>query len=201
MRLAFPALQFVLYDEDRDELVAEGHTLAIAWDGTEENLPAGFDAIFERGFADEPKTALCAMAAEIWPAHQGAGLAAELLELMGRVAERNGWSDLLACVRPSWKHRYPLASIAEYARWARHDGLPFDPWLRVHVRRGGEILRPEPRSLRISGTVAEWESWTELPFPVSGEYVFPDGLALLSIDRERDLGLYYEPNIWVRHRI
>ena len=88
MRLEFAGLQFVLYDEERDDLVAEGHTIAISWDGTQEDLPAGFDGIFERGFADGPKTALCAMAAEIWPAHQGAGLASELLELMSRVAAR-----------------------------------------------------------------------------------------------------------------
>src|SRR5205807_4487700 len=77
MRLEFAGLQFVLYDEERDDLVAEGHTIAISWDGTQEDLPAGLDGIFERGFADGPKTALCAMAAEIWPAHQGAGLASE----------------------------------------------------------------------------------------------------------------------------
>jgi hypothetical protein len=29
--------------------------------------------------------------------------------------------------------------------------------------------------------------------------VFPDGLALLHVDRERDLGLYHEPNVWVAH--
>ena len=120
---------------------------------------------------------------------------------MSRLAARNGWPDLLACVRPSWKYRYPLVPIAEYAQWVRDDGLPFDPWIRVHVRRGGEILRPEPRSLRISGTVAEWKGWTGMPFPVSGEYVFTDGLALLSVDREADVGLYYEPNVWVRHRV
>ena len=31
--------------------------------------------------------------------------------------------------------------------------------------------------MRISGTVAEWEEWTETAFPESGEYVFPRGLA------------------------
>jgi hypothetical protein len=74
-----------------------------------------------------------------------------------------------------------------------------DPWLRVHVRLGGRILAVEPRSLRISGTVADWEGWVGMVFPETGRYVFPDGLALLHVDRERDLGRYYEPNIWVAH--
>jgi hypothetical protein len=64
-----------------------------------------------------------------------------------------------------------------------------------------EILLADPRSLRISGSVAEWEKWTEMRFPESGEYVFPHGLAPLAIDRERNLGLYFEPNVWVMHRV
>jgi GNAT superfamily N-acetyltransferase len=201
MRTTFPELQFVLSDEDDDSLVAEGHTVAIPWDGTEQGLPDGFDGIFELAFGDEPKTALCAMAAEIWPSHQGAGLASKLLEAMADLGRSQGFQNLLAAVRPSWKARYPLAPIEEYARWTRADGLPFDPWLRVHVRMGAEILRPEPRSLRISGTVGEWEDWTQMQFPVNGDYVFPEGLATVSIDRERDVGLYFEPNVWVRHRL
>jgi hypothetical protein len=53
--------------------------------------------------------------------------------------------------------------------------------------------------MRISGTVAEWEGWTGLPLPESGEYVFPQGLAPLSVDREQDLAVYFEPNVWVEH--
>jgi len=201
MRTRFPALQFTLVDDETGELAAEGHTLAIPWDGTVEGLPAGFDGIFEPGLSDAPKTALCAMAAEVRPAYQGRGLAVRMLELMKQVAAREGLADLLAAIRPSLKDRYPLAPIAEYLHWTRDDGQAFDPWLRVHLCVGGEIMRAEPESLRITGTVAEWEHWTEMAFPVSGEYVFPDGLAPVSIDREADRGLYWEPNIWVRHRV
>jgi hypothetical protein len=106
---------------------------------------------------------------------------------------------LIAPVRPSWKERYPLTPIERYAAWTRDDGLPFDPWLRVHARLGARVLRPEPESLRITGAVAEWEEWVGIAFPESGEYVFPRGLALLSVDRERDLGAYWEPNVWMLH--
>ena len=61
------------------------------------------------------------------------------------------------------------------------------------------MLKPEPQSLRITGTVAEWEEWTQMPFPESGDYVFPGGLATLEIDRERDAGRYWEPNVWMVH--
>jgi hypothetical protein len=70
----------------------------------------------------------------------------------------------------------------------------------VHARLGGRILRAEPESLRISGTVAEWEAWVGMAFPESGRYVFPGGLALLHVDREGDTGRYFEPNVWVAHQ-
>jgi hypothetical protein len=64
---AFPELQFVLVDDETGELAAEGHTLAIPWDGTVEGLPDGFDGIFEPGLSAAPKSALCAMAPRSGP--------------------------------------------------------------------------------------------------------------------------------------
>jgi hypothetical protein len=194
--------QFVLYDADADRALAEGHTIPCRWDGTAGGLPAGMDGLLEDVFQRrEPPNALSALAIEIAPAARGAGLSATMIETMGRLARTHGFGDLIAPLRPTWKERYPLTPIERYARWRREDGLPFDPWIRTHVRLGAEILRPEPESLRIAGTVAEWEGWTGLPLPESGEYVFPQGLAPLRVDREADLGLYYEPNVWVRHSV
>ncbi len=45
----------------------------------------------------------------------------------------------------------------------------------------------------------QWESWTRLRFPETGDYVFPAGLATVHIDRDNDLGKYWEPNIWIIH--
>ena len=38
-----------------------------------------------------------------------------------------------------------------------------------------------------------------MEFPESGEYVFPEGLAPLHVDRAADLGQYWEPNVWMVH--
>jgi len=37
----------------------------------------------------------------------------------------------------------------------------------------------------ITGAVAEWEQWTGMALPESGQYVVPDGLDLVDIDREK----------------
>jgi hypothetical protein len=108
-------------------------------------------------------------------------------------------SFAIAPVRPSLKDRYPTIPVERYALWTRPDGSPFDPWVRVHTLLGARIGPVIPSSLHITGTVQEWESWTQMRFPETGDYVFPAGLATVHIDRERDLGEYWEPNIWIIH--
>ena len=135
---------------------------------------------------DAAPTALGALAAEIRPQFQGRGLADTVLGAMAELARNAGLSQLIAPVRPSLKDRYPITPIERYVTWTRDNGEPFDPWIRVHVRRGATIARPIPTSMRITGTVGEWEQWTGMQFPEDGQYTFPAGLAPSEIDRGRD---------------
>jgi hypothetical protein len=193
----------VVWDDTTEEILGEANTIPCRFDGTLQGLPHSIDEVLATGLPDEgvapAPTALCALAIAIPSGQENRGQSRLLLEGMRSLAAGYGWAQLIAPVRPNWKARYPLTPIQRYAAWTRPDGLPFDPWLRVHARLGGRILRAEPESLRISGTVEEWEEWVGMAFPETGRYVFPEGLALLRVDRERDVGLYHEPNIWVAH--
>jgi hypothetical protein len=193
-------LQVLLYDASQDSIAGGGRTIPFRWDGTLEDLPAGMDALGDRAIDDpEPPTALSALAAEVAEDQQRRGLSGLIIESMAAVARRAGLTPLVAPVRPSWKDRYPLTPIDRYARWVRRDGQPFDPWLRVHVRLGATILRTETRSLQIEAPVSDWEEWTGMTFPEDEDYVFPAGLAPLSV---RDgVGSYWEPNIWMLHQV
>jgi len=162
-------LQFVLHDEETNTVVAEGHTAAFAWDADDASLPDGIDR------------------------------AIEILGAMRTLAERHGLRHLVAPVRPSWKERYPITPIEQYVAWRRADGQLLDPWMRVHERLGARVSTALPRSLLITGTVAEWESWTGLPLPADGDFVFPEGLAPLHVDRGADRCTYWEPNVWMVH--
>ena len=195
--------QFVLYDDEADAVVAEGHTGPLWWDGDDAMLPPGIDdaleQVFSRARAGEPVNTLCALAAETPRTGRARGLAEQILRAMSELARRNGLERVIAPVRPSAKHLYPLAPIERYVTWRRADGQLLDPWMRVHERLGARTSTPLPESLRITGTVAEWESWTQMAFPESGTYVFPEGLATLEVDREADRGAYWEPNVWMIH--
>lgn len=195
-----PDFQFHVIGDD-DHVLARARSVPVRWDGSVEDLPAGIDGAIARGFDEGGANALCALVIMIPRNLQGRGLSSVAAAAMGEVALRQGLNALIAPVRPSLKERYPLVSIERYAQWRRNDGLLFDPWMRVHERLGATVLKTETRSLRITGTVAEWEGWTQMAFPESGDFWFPGGLAPVQIDRPGDSGSYWEPNVWMGRQL
>lgn len=201
-----PGYQFALLDEATGSPAAMGNSIPIRWDGDPASLPArGIDAVLEDGVAclreGAAPTAASALMIVIAPDRLGHGVSGLAVRAMGEVVARHGLPDLVAPVRPTEKHRYPLVPMERYIRWRRDDGLPFDPWIRVHERVGGEILGAAPEAMRVTGTVADWAGWTGMAFPEAGSYVVPGALVPVEIDRERDLGDYREPACWMRHSI
>ncbi len=199
LRPEHPELQLVLWDEAQDRVVGHARTLpARAADG----LPGGVDDVLESWFGDfgrpEPDV-LSALVAVVDRGRQGEGLSTVLVRAMADLAGRNGFPALIAPVRPTWKDRYPLIPMERYVAWRRDDGLPFDPWLRVHERLGAELLEVCPASMRIEGTVAEWEEWTGLVFADDGDYLVAGGLVPVRFAEGR--GTYVEPNVWMRHAV
>ncbi len=184
-------------------VVAGGWGVPFDWTGAVADLPDGYDSTLARsveGFeAGRRPTTLSFMAAAVAQRHDKRGLATVVLNELTSRARRNGLAHVVAPLRPTWKHRYPTVTMSEYATWTRPDGLSVDPWIRTHQRIGAAILAPAPRSMVIEGTVAAWEEWAGMPFPVSGHFVVPDALNLVHIDRELDKGVYVEENLWVQH--
>jgi len=192
--------QVLLHDPATDQIVGRGRSIPLRWDGTLADLPSGIDAAGMRAVTERAEpTALTALAAEVEVDLQGLGLSRVIIQAMAATARAAGLDSLIAPVRPSWKDRYPLTSIAAYAAWRRADGLPFDPWMRVHARLGASVLQPAPRSMEISAPVAEWEEWTGMLLPEPGQYVFPGGLAPLTVGDGK--GDYWEPNVWMHHPV
>jgi hypothetical protein len=200
-RLGEERTEFQFFLLEDDEILARGHSLPVRWDGSVSDLPAGIDGAIARGFDEDDANVLCAMLIAIPRKHQGRALSPIAVAAMHQLAVRHGLTALIAPVRPNWKERYPLVPIEQYAAWTRRDGFLFDPWMRVHERACATVLKPEPQSLRITANVAEWEEWTQMAFPQSGEYWVPGGLATVKIDRDADSASYWEPNVWIVHTI
>jgi GNAT superfamily N-acetyltransferase len=134
-----PDFQVALVEGDR--ILAEGHSVPVAWDGTLEDLPEGWDAGFERAMtSDRPSTAVMALAISVLPERQGERLSSRMIEAFKEAGRRQGLTDLIAPVRPTLKDRYPLMPIERYIEWRRDDGFHVDPWIRIHERLGGRII-------------------------------------------------------------
>lgn len=204
---AYQDLAVVATSDEDGAIVAHGTAIAFRLDADgRRDLPAtGWDRTLVWASNDlrrevEPDVA-SALEISVRPDVQGHGLSGRMLAAMRDAVRARGLRTLLAPVRPSHKHLEPLTTMGDYAARTRPDGLPADPWLRVHVRAGGVIEGVAAASQTISGSLAEWRGWTGLPFDEDGDLLFPGGLLPVRVSIDHDHAVYVEPNVWVRHTL
>ena len=202
----FAAFQFALVHDESGAVAGIANSVPLSWELTVDDLPdEGWDWALIKSASDrrmgEAPNVLCALQISVSPGFQGHGLSSVFISEMVELARSAGLPKVIVPVRPRKKDKYPLASIDSYVTWVGDKGLPYDPWLRVHVRNGGRIVKPCPLAMRIVGTVHEWEQWTGLRFFESGEYVVPGALVPVTMELSQDIGTYLEPNVWVVHEV
>ncbi|GAA1573150.1 hypothetical protein GCM10009789_28340 [Kribbella sancticallisti] len=186
------------------EVVAHGRSIPFVFpDEYRTELPAdGWDRVLQWGIADHrnARTANVSSALEIVikDTHLGRGLSHQMLRAMREAVAAKGHKTLFAPVRPNGKQDAEQP-MTEYIEQVREDGLPVDPWLRVHVKAGGRIVKVAPTSMVMAGSLDAWREWTGLPFDRTGDVIVPKALVPVHCDVEHDHAVYVEPNVWVRH--
>ena len=195
--------EFVLVgQDDLGEVVACAHSIPfVLGDGP---LPDnGWDFVIRNGvlasFRGQEPDAVSAVEIAVRPDRQGTGVSMQMLTAMRENAAQRGFAELVAPVRPNGKKDVDEPT-STYAFRVRDDGLPVDPWLRVHVRAGGRIEAVAARSMVVPGTLEEWREWTGLSFDATGPVEVPQALAPVHCDVEHGVAVYVEPNVWVVHR-
>ena len=194
--------EFVLVGQDEaGEVVACAYSVPFVLEG--EELPDnGWDSVIRSGvlasIGGQEPDAISAVEIAVRSDRQGEGISAQMLVALRDNAARLGFAELVAPVRPNGKAdiHEPMST---YAFRVREDGLPVDPWLRVHVRVGGRIGKVAPRSMVVPGTLEEWRAWTGLPFDTTGPVLVPQALAPVYCDVEHGVAVYVEPSVWVVH--
>lgn len=200
----WPHLQFGLIDPANGALVGAGNALTLVWEGATDELPEdGWSWAMHKGRQDfeagSTPTVGHALSVTLDPEYRGKHLSGVALRAMKELIQTTGVRRFFVAVRPPSKARYPITPMAEFMRWQNAEGLPLDPWMRVHVRLGARIIKPCVRSQPLAGTVVQWEEWLNLPLPASGDYVAPGLLAPLHVDRAADEAVCWEPNVWMEH--
>ena len=210
-QLYFAPSQFEAYLDYAFAGVAGGKVVARAFsvpfafnvDGRDELPDGGWDQVIRWAHEDRmigrASTALSALEITLVPEARGSGNSIALLNAMKCCARANGYEALFAPVRPNQKHLRPHTSMREYISEMRADGLPADPWLRIHLRAGGRVVKIAPYSMTIIGSIANWFTWTGATLDQSGEVAVAGGLAPLIVSLEQGYAVYVEPNVWVEH--
>ncbi len=191
----------LLAQDDAGEVVACAYSVPFVLEGGP--LPDnGWDFVIRNALLaslrGQQADAISAVEIAVRPDRQGTGLSHEMLAALRDNAARHGFAELVAPVRPNGKADV-TEPMSTYAFRVREDGLPVDPWLRVHVRAGGRIEKVAPRSMVIPGTLEEWREWTGLPFDQTGPVLVPQALAPVHCDVDHGVATYVEPNVWVVH--
>ncbi|MCU1388215.1 MAG: hypothetical protein JWL72_1553 [Ilumatobacteraceae bacterium] len=195
-------------DEAPDVVIAKAFSIPFVLEagGRRPDLPMdGWDRVVLWGCADHAAgrqpNIVSAIEIAIHRDWQGRHLSRQMVIAMRNNVARLGFERLVAPVRPNGKHREPDTPMSEYAFRTRADGLPYDDWLRVHVRLGGRIVQVAPTSMAITGSLAEWREWTGMAFDTTGRLHVPGALSPIRVDVEHDNAVYIEPNVWVEHLI
>ncbi|MFF3291765.1 N-acetyltransferase [Streptomyces sp. NPDC003023] len=201
--------EYVLVATDPEgKVVARAFSVPLAMDvdGRRELPAGGWDQVMLWAFSDlrhgrRPDT-VSAIEITVATGRQGRGISSRMLAAMRDNARRLGFDEVIAPVRPSAKKDEPQTLIDEYAyRTRASDGLPYDPWLRVHVRAGGVLEKVAHTSMTVTGSLDQWRRWTGLPFDTTGRVEVPGALVPVHCEAERGYAVYVEPNVWVRHRL
>lgn len=182
-----------------EQYAAVGNAAPMYWNGKTDSLPSGFDQALQviMTSTQTPNT-LCGLAVVVAQPYHGRNISTFMLKSLMALAAKHGFKRLVLPVRPTLKARHPTIPMDQYITWQK-DNEPFDPWLRIHARLGGRVLKVAHDSMVVTGTVAQWEEWTGLRFSKTKRYAVPGALDLVAIDLEQNSGTYREPNVWVAH--
>jgi GNAT superfamily N-acetyltransferase len=198
-----------VHPTEPDRPIARAFSVPFAFrDGTvgRDELPdGGWDEVIRWAHQDRAAgrrpTAVSALEIMVAPRLQRHGIAQRMLYAMRDNTRRLSFSVLYAPLRPTEKEKEPATPFADYVRRRRADGLPFDAWIRTHVRVGAEVIKIAPRSMVVAGSIAEWQDWSGLEFRESGLATVPGALCPIHVSLEQNHAVYVEPNLWLRHSI
>ncbi len=192
----------LLFIKDEHVIIAMGFMVPSSWDGSISNLPCSLENILQESLntlGSSDNNTIMAIGAIVNPDYRRQNLSTELIKEMKKFAKEQGFSKFVAPVRPIMKEKYPLQCLENYAEWVRVDGLYYDPWLRVHQKLGGKVLKCVSSTLFVSMSVKKWEESTGMIFPESGKFIVKGALQPVTIDLKTDIGFYMDPNVWIEH--
>lgn len=194
----YPDYQLIGLDNHTGEIIGVAYTAPIKFHGNLENLPAeGWNWVMSNFKRDASYHA--GLSIVINKNFQGLGYAKYFIQAIKELGENKQHAFTIIPVRPTFKKYYPLISMNDYIKWQNKKGDIYDPWLRLHLKQGGKIIKICSHSMQVEMSVASWQEYMNVEIIGSGSYVIEGGLTTVEIDIDNDIGVYFEPNVWMLH--
>jgi GNAT superfamily N-acetyltransferase len=198
---AYPEYQLCLVDEEAGYPVAVANSVPILCSGPEDLPPEGWDWVVETAARNKNGQAnmLGALAVSVPAIHRSKGYARRMIRALLELAEHKKLGGVVVPVRPSAKVKHPWVPLREYITWTDPNGRIYDPWIRSHLASGGRMVGLAERSMVVCEPLPFWENWSKQHFERSGNYTIDGAIAPITIDVDRRIGTYEEPNVWVAY--
>lgn len=198
----FPQYRLCMFELETGEMIATGMCVPLYISGDVQLPQEGWDWLVKTAVSQKGRFAntLGALSISVPDQHRHRGFARDLINVMRALAAMQGFSSVVAPVRPSSKCQHPFVPMEDYVDWVDDRGRVFDPWLRSHVAVGGQIVGVCERSMVVEQPIDFWKPWTGNPLERNGDVAFDGALSPLRVDLSAGIGRYVEPNVWVRHR-
>ena len=147
------------------------------------------------------KNAMSLIEASVDPNFRGHGLSKMLIDRVKSEAQVLKLPQLIAPVRPTLKAKFQSETVEFYCQRKDAKSRIFDPWLRAHVEAGADIINVCHNSVCVKATLDKWRDWTGLQLSASGPTLVEGALMPVLINTETNIGIYSEPNVWVRYKL
>ena len=186
-----PQDRYFLVDRSRtpEILAAGGITTEIFWDGDPRRLPAGWQGAVRQAYGDargegpKPNT-LVALLAFTVPRFRERGMSGRVLSRMCQMARDRGYRYLIVPALPptQFEGRHVRTPIEQIAVLRRDDGEYYDYWIRLHTRKGAEVIGTYSRSHRFVFSIDDFAA------NVSSDPIERSGAHVVRMDRDAMLG-------------
>jgi hypothetical protein len=172
-------------------------------DNSKNTLPNDGWSFAANSYADKTMpNCICLLAANVHADFRQYGFSEALIEKAKHDAKKKyGFNYLIAPVRPTLKYKFSELTMSDYLSKRTPKGEFFDPWIQSHISQGAQVLNICTNSVIVKASISKWQHWTGMEFEKSGNYTIPKALAQLQVDLEKNIGVYQEPNVWVRYSL
>lgn len=182
--------RYFYIDQSRNPevLAAGGISTQIYWDYKPESLPAGWQGTVQRSYQDStsgkaPNT-MVALLAFTLPRFREKGFSGKVLTKMCLTGQQRGYRYCLVPALPpaQFQKQNVNLTMKEIAELRREDGEYYDYWIRLHTRKGAEIIGFCEQSHRFILSLEDFQNY------ISSDLIQTSGEHIVRMDKDQILG-------------